>query len=343
MRNLFLILATVAAVASVGCDSSEKYASSSRVEWQFEIDRLDRASASTNADVATVKAEIAEIKLAIREIPKVIKPAKAERTTLCSLGIQSGTSDTLPDYDDEPETVVEPEVVAAPVQTYSGPKSYGAARTNGYKTIQKTRKVARTVYEDEPYEVKVPVAVRDVYQTVQEQVPVSVTKTRMRTETRQRTKTVMVPQQVTEDYTVSVPETYTETVMTTRSKRVKVDTEEVAVAAPAPVAAPVTYAAAPVSCVDCVECTDCVQAPVMAMPYVSAPIAAPATFYNVSQTVAAPVYAAPSQLMASIPVSVATPRQPRLRPLATATRAYSTVRRQNQVNRRCSNGQCKFN
>jgi len=342
MRNLFLILATVAAVTSVGCDSSEKYASSSRVEWQFEIDRLDRASASTNADVATVKAEIAEIKLAIREIPKVIKPAKAERTTLCSLAIQSGTNDTL-DYDDEPETVVEPEVVAAPVQTYSGPKTYSAARTTGYKTIQKTRKVAKTVYEDEPYEVKVPVAVRDVYQTVQEQVPVSVTKTRMRTETRQRTKTVMVPQQVTEDYTVSVPETYTETVMTTRSKRVKVDTEEVAIAAaPAPVSAPVTYAAAPVSCVDCVECTDCVQAPAVTMPYVSAPIATPATFYNVSQTVAAPVYAAPSQLMASIPVSVATTRQPRMRPLATAARAYSTVRRQNQVNR-CSNGQCNLN
>ena len=311
------------------------------IDWNAKFRQIDIEAKATQSLVARHDVEIEQLKNAIRDIPQAVKsPAKAERTTLCSLGIQSGTNDTL-DYDDEPETVVEPEVVTTPVQTYSGPKSYSAARTTGYKTIQKTRKVSKTICVDEPYEVKVPVAVRDVYQTVQEQVPVSVTKTRMRTETRQRTKTVMVPQQVTEDYTVSVPETYTETVMTTRSKRVKVDTEEVAVAAaPAPVSAPVTYAAAPVSCVDCVECTDCVQAPAMAMPYVSAPIAAPAAFYSVHEPVSS--YAAPSQLMASIPVSVATPRQPRLRPLATAARTYSTVRRQNQVNR-CSNGQCNLN
>jgi len=130
---------------------------------------------------------------------------------------------------------------SSPTTYASGPKTYGSARPGGYKTVRKTRRVAKTVYEEVPYEEQVAVAVRDVYQTVQEQVPVSVTKTRMRTE--QRTRKVPKTILVDEAYSVNVPEQYSETVMQTRSKRVKVGTEQVAVAA-----APVAVAAAPVRC-----------------------------------------------------------------------------------------------
>ena len=257
----------------------------------------------------------------------------------------------------------------------SGPRTYGSARQAGYKTVRKTRRVAKTVYEEVPYEEKIPVAVRDVYQTIQEQVPVSVTKTRMRTE--QRTRKVAKTVYVDEPYSVNVPETYVDTVMQTRTRRIKVDTEEVAMPQAVSTAAPITYSSEP----ECVqsnvysapatyavepECRQCLAAAPVAsvMPpaffsvakprnYVELPAASPVQFstpqvFSSPQVFAAPqtfaptpqvfastpqVFAAPdqeTQLMASVPVATASPR---LRPLATATNAYSQVRKQNQSQR----------
>lgn len=120
----------------------------------------------------------------------------------------------------EPVTTVEaPTIQAAPV--LSGPATYSTPQVSGYET--QTTYQTQLVEQRVPVQTKVPVMTRQVtrYQTVQEQVPVQVTKTRM--------KTVMQP--------VQVPETYTETVMQTRTKQVPVVTTE-RIAAPVMPSAP---------------------------------------------------------------------------------------------------------
>ena len=150
---------------------------------------------------------------------------------------------STPQYSSGPE----PQYSSGPVKTYSaGPKTYGAPQTKGTRTVIKTRRVAKTVYEEVPYEVKVPVMTRPVYQTQVEEYQVPVKSTVMTTENRQRTKTVMVPKEVTETYQVSVPKTVTKMETRTRSKRVQVGEEEVAAKPQSFAAAAPTFSAAPV-------------------------------------------------------------------------------------------------
>lgn len=263
------------------------------------------------------------------------------------------------------ELSVKPTIRQSPVQTYSGPKTYGATRHAGYKTIQKTRRVSRVVYDEVPYEEKVPVMKRPVYQTQQEQVPYNVTKTRYRTETRQRTKTVMVPQQVTEDYTVEVPETYTETAYRTVSRRVQVAEEEVAVPIRQeciecqPVSSPATqciecqpkpvqYRSAQPECIECQPVTynsapifsECINCQPTRSIYRSSP---PMPTFEVSpMPTEVPIYNEPfQQVMPSFSVPppaqsqglvVRTPvvtSAPRARPWVTARQTFSATRQLN--------------
>ena len=367
--------------------------------------------------------EIKALTSAVNSLPKPVDHSadiKALTDAVSALTRKSQSAPIAATYSAAPQA---PTYASAPPVSYqsapttyaSGPKTYGSTRPGGYKTVRKTRRVARTVYDEVPYEEQVAVAVRDVYQTVQEQVPVSVTKTRMRTE--QRTRKVAKTVYVDEPYSVQVPEQYSETVMQTRSRRVKVDTEQVEVAAApvavaaspvrcepavsfsaAPTPAPVVYSAPPSYAAEpCVECTPAPSysvapttfsaAPVLSSQYsaprTAAPVAPPAFFsvakprnyvempaaspvqfsapqvFSSPQVFAAPqtfdstpqVFAAPAQetqLMASVPVATVSPR---LRPFATATNAYSQVRKQNQTQRggglfqrgkppTCVNGKC---
>jgi hypothetical protein len=247
-------------------------------------------------------------------------------------------------------------VQSQPVQSYQsapmGPKTFGSTRYAGVKeeiTYQTRQKV---VTERVPVKRQVPVMKQDVYQTVQEQYPVQVSKTRMRTEQRTRSvnKTVMtqesrtrkvpktiyvdetysvsVPKTVTEQqqYSVQVPETYQETVMQTRSKRVKVgerdvvapvasvaecvpcqQTQAVQYSAPAPVqyaepaptieyaaapACPPSYSTAPVQYQQIVESA---PAPVQAVMNFARPVAQP--IFQAAQ----PIFAAAQPMFSSVP------------------------------------------
>ena len=245
-------LLTLGLLAAVGCTAPEqeaRYAPPEQIEWSFED-----VKKNTN-DIAELKGTVSALKMFI-EPRSMQKPLdiKASSMRVSTARVRGDETVKL----EEPKSVTPEQFQAfqsqvmkkletvsaaksvveappfsqsyssAPVKSYaSGPKTYGAARTTGTRTVTKTRKVAKTVYEEVPYEVQEPVMTRPVYQTQVEEYQEPVQRTVMKTETRQRTKTVMVPQQVTENYSVQVPETVTEMVTKTRSKRVQVGTEEV--------------------------------------------------------------------------------------------------------------------
>lgn len=117
---------------------------------------------------------------------------------------------------------------SAPLTTSQPPATTTSIRMTGYETRMenRTRTVCQEITEQVP--VQVPKYVRTVtrMQAVEEEVPVTVKKVRMRTETR--------------TYEVQVPEEYEEVVMQRRTRYVPVITEEpvdAATVAPAPVQA----------------------------------------------------------------------------------------------------------
>ena len=254
-------LLTLCLLVAVGCTAPEqeaRYAPPEQIEWSFED-----VKKNTN-DIAELKGTVSALKM-FMEPRSMQKPLSVQASAMRVSTTRVKGDETV--KLDEPKSVTPEQFQAfqsqvmkkletvsaaksvveappfsqsyssAPVKTYaSGPKTYGAPRTSGTRTVTKTRKVAKTVYEEVPYEVQEPVMTRPVYQTQVEEYQEPVQRTVMKTETRQRTKTVMVPQQVTENYSVQVPETVTEMVTKTRSKRVQVGTEEVK--APSYAAAP---------------------------------------------------------------------------------------------------------
>ena len=245
-------------LVAVGCTAPEqeaRYAPPEQIEWSFED-----VKKNTN-DIAELKGTVSALKM-FMEPRSMQKPLSVQASAMRVSTTRVKGDETV--KLDEPKSVTPEQFQAfqsqvmeklktvsaaksvvespqsyssAPVKSYaSGPKTYGAPRTTGTRTVTKTRKVAKTVYEEVPYEVQEPVMTRPVYQTQVEEYQEPVQRTVMKTETRQRTKTVMVPQQVTENYSVQGPETVTEMVTKTRSKRVQVGTEEVK--APSYAAAP---------------------------------------------------------------------------------------------------------
>ena len=239
---------------------------------------------------------------------------------------QSGYSAAPPTYSSQAYSAApysSAPVYSTPQQTYSqadGPVTYGAARQTGTKEVIEYRTVQKVVTEKVPVKRQVPMMSRPVFKTIQEQVPVQVQKVRMRTE--QRTKKVAKTVYVDEPYSVSVPETVTETVMQTRSRRVQVGDEQV----PVPVA-PVSYSSAPSP----VNCPVPVQTPVYSAPAPAAPVySAPAPVYSAPAPTRAPVYSAPAPVY-SAPIqqiieSAPAPMQPFAQAVAPVAQAvYSAA------------------
>jgi len=252
MRTPQLLTVCLAFIVMVGCGSEPEKESASvdRIQWQFND--MISSSVKTNSErIEKLEAATA------RTIPTSLPPQKTRKTsnvTNASYEPKKQELETVTDVETMPESapeVLEPQsVVSTPMveqafsqpQTFSGPqlvnsqrtgqRTYSAPRYAGSKTVTKTRKVAKTVYEDVPYQVSVPVQMRDVFETVQETYEVPVSKTVMTTETRQRTRTVMVPKEVVENYSVQVPKTVASTETRTRSRKVKVGEEPVQVAPP---------------------------------------------------------------------------------------------------------------
>jgi len=288
MRLVFCILAGLMLATFVGCGDKEEasyrgtYQQPVSIDWAAELMDTKRATFSNADRIEEVAEEVEVIKA--RSIPSRSK--SKSQITAASYTTTGDPDDLLqgsleinqtvesfaqpqvptPAYSSTPQySSQESQYSSAPVKTYSaGPKTYGAPQTTGTRTVTKTRRVAKTVYEEVPYEVKVPVMTRPVYQTKIEeyQVPVKVAKTVMKTE--QRTRTKMVP--VEETYSVNVPTTVMETKYETRtrSRREQIGVEEVAAKPQSFAAAAPTFSAAP--------------APVYSAPAYSAP---------------APVYSAP--------------------------------------------------
>ena len=263
MKFLLPILALFV-IAFSGCGNDEKETTYQiPSEWEFKTE------VRTNMAKLEGRVETIEKMISPRTLPKPKdKLAKEEKpkkkVTLASMETRAQDLDDVIDTEGipQPQSVVEstpllqssapPVQVQTEVQTFqsnaptyssTGQTFAGPAVQSGYKTVQKTRRVAKTVYEEVPYEEKVPVLKEPIYETQTAQVPYQVAKTVMKTEQRTRTKTVMVPQQVQENYAVQVPETVMETKYRTVSKQVKIGDREVT----APVSsAPPSYASAPI-------------------------------------------------------------------------------------------------
>ena len=262
-----------------GCGDSEEasyrgtYQQPVSIDWAAELMETKDATFSNANRIEEVAEEVEEIKA--RSIPSRSKSksqitAASYKTKGDPDELQQGAVElnqtvesfsqpqvptpaysSAPQYSSGPEVQYssgpEPQYSSAPVKTYSaGPKTYGAPQQTDVRTETRTRRVAKTVYEEVPYQVKVPVMTRPVYQTKIEeyQVPVKVAKTVMKTE--QRTRTKMVP--VEETYSVNVPTTVMETKYETRtrSKREQIGVEEVAAKPQSFAAAAPTFSAAPV-------------------------------------------------------------------------------------------------
>lgn len=124
------------------------------------------------------------------------------------------------------DTYVDREI---PYAAPRGPVTYGMPRTSGYREETRYKTVRRVVEERVPVTVKIPVQKRAVYETVTESYQVPQTRTVCVSETRQRSKTVMVPKTIVENYQVQVPKQVTEMVTRTRSRQIQVGEEEVPV------------------------------------------------------------------------------------------------------------------
>ena len=305
MKLTICIFAGVLMASLIGCGDQgtsccATYKTPVIIDWERELNSTKKATMSNSERIDKVAKEVEAIKA--RSIPSKSKAKKSQITTVSYRPKQDGSqtrsavvevNNTIEpysapqtidpnavEYSSTPQTFSsEPAYSSAPVRTYStGQKTYGAPQQTDVRTETRTRRVAKTVYEEVPYEVKVPVLTRQVYETQVEeyQVPVQVAKTVMKTE--QRTRTVMVPK--TETYSVNVPSTVMETKYETRtrSKRVPVGSEEVAAepqsfasAAPTLPSPPQAYSEPPISyqaerMTPVADCVGCQQQPFSSAP-----------------------------------------------------------------------------
>lgn len=160
------------------------------------------------------------------------EPAKQTEGQVSKADIQDMLNHAVAELDSTYKKEL-PSAVSPPVELI-GPKTYGQPEFVGEETVQEYRTESRQRVVTEQVQIPVQKKMRKykipIYQDTTEQVPTSVTRTRMKSEVRTRTK--MVP--VTEEFTVQVPETYQATEMRMRTKKVLAGYEELVKAAPEP-------------------------------------------------------------------------------------------------------------